>query len=117
MNLIADENVDAAIVDRLRAEGHAVVWVADLAPGVTDQDVLRKANASTAILVTADKDFGELVFRQGLAHSGVMLIRLAGVARGRKAEIVAEVLRERAVDMHRGFTVVTPGQVRIRRPV
>jgi hypothetical protein len=66
--------------------------------------------------LTADKDFGELVFRQGLVHSGVLLIRLAGVTRGRKAEIVAEVLRERAGDMHRGFTVVTPGQVRIRRP-
>ena len=61
MNLIADENVDAAIVERLRAEGHDVVWVADLAPGVTDQAVLREANAKGAILVTADKDFGELV--------------------------------------------------------
>ena len=49
--------------------------------------------------MTADKDFGELVFRQGLVHSGVVLLRLAGLANATKAEIVAEVCRTRTAEL------------------
>ena len=115
MNLVADEGVDRAVVERLRHDGHEVVYVAELSPSVTDEEVLRQANARRAILLTADKDFGELVFRQGLVHSGVVLIRLAGLANATKAEIVAEVCRDRTAELVGAFSVVSPGQVRIRR--
>jgi predicted nuclease of predicted toxin-antitoxin system len=74
-----------------------------------------QANARNAILVTADKDFGDLVFRQGLVHSGVVLLRFAGLANATKADIVAEVCRDRAAELVGVFSVVSPGQVRIRR--
>ena len=115
MNLVADEGVDRAVVERLRHDGHEVVYVAELSPSVTDEEVLRQANARRAVLLTADKDFGELVFRQGLVHSGVVLIRLAGLANATKAEIVAEVCRDRAAELFGAFSVVSPGQIRIRR--
>ncbi|MBI5629050.1 MAG: DUF5615 family PIN-like protein [Candidatus Rokubacteria bacterium] len=115
MNLVADEGVDRAVVERLRHDGHEVVYVAELSPSVTDEEVLRQANARRAVLLTADKDFGELVFRQGLVHSGVVLIRLAGLANATKAEIVAEVCRDRTAELVGAFSVVSPGQVRIRR--
>ena len=76
---------------------------------------LRQANARNAVLLTTDKDFGDLVFRQGLAHYGVVLLRLAGLANATKAEIVAEVCRDRTAELVRSFSVVSPGQVRIRR--
>ncbi len=117
MNLVANEGVDRAVVERLRQDGHDVVYVADLSPGITDEEVLQKANARSAVLLTADKDFGELVFRQGLVHSGVVLLRLAGLANVTKAEIVAEVCRDRTVELIGAFSVVSPGQVRIRRKV
>ena len=63
MRLLADEGVDAAIVARLRFDGYDVVYVAELSPGITDDAVLELANAEERILMTADKDFGELVFR------------------------------------------------------
>jgi predicted nuclease of predicted toxin-antitoxin system len=63
VNLVADEGVDRAVVDRLRQDGHDVVYVAELFPSVGDEEVLRRANAGSAVLLTADKDFGELVFR------------------------------------------------------
>jgi hypothetical protein len=63
VKLLADEGVDAAIVTRLRSDGHDVVYVAELSPGITDEAVLELANANERILVTTDKDFGELVFR------------------------------------------------------
>ena len=64
MKLVADESVDAQIVEGLRTSGHEVIYFAELAPGTEDRDVLAVANGSQALLLTADKDFGELVFRQ-----------------------------------------------------
>ena len=115
MNLVANEGVDRPVVERLRQDGHDVVYVAELSPSITDEEVLQQADARTAVLLTADKDFGELVFRQGLVHSGVLLLRLAGLANATKAEIVAEVCRDRAAELIGAFSVVSPGQVRIRR--
>ncbi|MGH7407012.1 MAG: DUF5615 family PIN-like protein, partial [Candidatus Methylomirabilales bacterium] len=56
-------------------------------------------------MLTADKDFGELVFRQGRAHPGVVLLRLAGLSNVTKAEIVAEVCHERASELLQAFSV------------
>jgi predicted nuclease of predicted toxin-antitoxin system len=103
------------VVDRLRNDGHDVLYVAELSPSIPDEEVLQQANAQGALLITADKDFGELVFRQGRVHSGVVLIRLAGLSNSTKAELVAEVCRDRARELLRAFSVVSPGQVRIRR--
>ena len=115
MNLVADEGVDQAVVERLRDDGHDVLYVAELSPSITDEEVLQHANDRGALLVTPDKDFGELVFRQGRIHPGVVLIRLAGLSNAAKARIVAEVCRDRASELLQAFSVVSPGQVRIRR--
>ena len=115
MNLIADESVDGPIVESLRVNGHTVTYVAELDPGTVDDEVFRTANDSGAILVTADKDFGEIVFRQKRVSSGVLLIRLAGLKAETKAELVSGVVREHENDLFQNFTVVTPGLVRIRR--
>lgn len=63
MNLVADESLDREIVERLRRDGHAVKYVAEMDAGISDDAVIGLANRDSAILVTADKDFGELVFR------------------------------------------------------
>jgi predicted nuclease of predicted toxin-antitoxin system len=117
MNLLADESVDRQIVERLRLDGHKVLYVAEFAPSVDDGAVLRRANAEGAILVTCDKDFGELVFRQGLIHAGVMLVRLAGLSPELKAGIVSDVCRQRAAELSDTFAVISPGVVRIRRRI
>ena len=114
MTRLADESVDRPVVERLRQEGHHVVYVADLSPSITDDEVLQQANDGSALLVTADKDFGELVFRQGRVHAGVVLLRLAGLPNATKADIVAEVFRDRAADLPGAFSVISPGMVRIR---
>lgn len=112
---VADENVEAAVVRRLRDDGHDVIWIAEADPGATDDRVLAITNAQARLLITADTDFGELVFRQGRASAGVVLLRLAGLAPDRKAAIVADVVREHLPEMTRAFSVVAPGQLRIRR--
>ena len=115
MNVVADEGVDGPVVQRLRDDGHAVIYVAELSRGVTDDDVLRQANDRNALLVTADKDFGELVFRQRLVHSGVLLLRLEGLTNATRAGVVAEVFREHGAELRGSFSVISPGQIRIRR--
>jgi predicted nuclease of predicted toxin-antitoxin system len=106
VNLLADENVDRAVVERLRQDGHDVAYVVELFPSIPDEDVLRQANDRNALLVTADRDFGELVFRQRRLHRGVVLLRLAGLSNATKAEIVAEVCRDRASEMFQAFSVI-----------
>jgi predicted nuclease of predicted toxin-antitoxin system len=115
MNLLADESVNRQTVERLRQEGHDVLYIAEMEPGISDDAVLARANERGALLLTADKDFGELVFRQKLVNSGVVLLRLAGLAPETKAEIAADVLRDREAELLQAFSVISPGMVRIRR--
>jgi predicted nuclease of predicted toxin-antitoxin system len=114
MNLLADESVDGPIVERLRQDGRDVLYVAEMEPSIPDEVVLQRANEHHAILVTEDKDFGELVYRQGLVPLGVILIRLAGLSPQIKACFASKVIAERAAEMPDAFCVISPGTVRIR---
>ena len=116
VKLLADESVDRAIVDRLRSDAHSVQYVAELDPGIDDEAVLNRANQSGALLVTADRDFGELVFRLKSIHTGVVLVRLEGLSPEAKAETVSRVFHDRPEKLQSAFSVVSPGRVRIRRP-
>jgi predicted nuclease of predicted toxin-antitoxin system len=91
--------------------------VAELAPGVSDEQVLTHARTDDAVLLTADKDFGELVHRQQRVSTGIVLIRMAGVDARTKAESVCVALSAHESELHGNFTVITPGKVRIRRHV
>lgn len=114
MNVVADEGIDAPIVRRLRAEGHSVWYVAELSPSISDEEVLAISVEHNALLITADKDFGALVFQQRRASAGVILLRLAGLSAFEKAAIVSETLSHYADNLARSFTIITPRRVRIR---
>lgn len=114
MNIVADESVDGQIVERLRADGHTVQFVAELDPGIDDDVVLLRSREANAVLLTADKDFGDLVFRQHLLHSGVVLIRLAGMEPERKADLVSRAFARHPCELRRGFSVLSPRALRIR---
>ena len=115
MILLLDECVDQPVADRLRREGHEVLCVSDTEPGAADDVILALARARGAVLVTSDKDFGELVYRCGRATHGVLLIRLAGLSPAAKAEVVSAAVRDRGDQMVRAFSVVSPGKIRVRR--
>jgi predicted nuclease of predicted toxin-antitoxin system len=114
MNLLADESVDYRIVERLRSDGYMVLYIAEMEPGITDHAVLERANEEEALLITADKDFGELVFREGqLSSGGVVLIRLSGLSAHLKAEIVSDAFRERGNEFPNSFSIIAPGKTRV----
>jgi predicted nuclease of predicted toxin-antitoxin system len=76
MRWLADECVSAALVAHLRAMGHDVSYIAELAPAEADSSVMAHAQREARLLLTEDKDFGELVFRRGGAVPGLVLIRI-----------------------------------------
>lgn len=115
MKFLADENVDKHIVERLRNDGHTILYVLEMESSISDEEVIQRANQELALLLTADKDFGELVFRRGRITYGVVLVRLTGLSPPRKAETVAIAIQEHADKLAQNFTVITSGAVRIRR--
>ena len=115
MKIVADESIDKQIVDRLRSDGHDVVFIAELDPGIEDEAVLLRSRESNSVLLTADKDFGELVFRQRLLHSGIVLIRLAGLKPETKAELVVTAFAQHADDLRLGFAVLSRRALRLRK--
>jgi predicted nuclease of predicted toxin-antitoxin system len=117
VRFLADESVDGPIVERLRGEGHDVAYIAEMDPGLPDDAVLALSRQTGAILVTTDRDFGELVFRQGRLHAGVLLVRLPGLPAGTKASLVAAEVRQHAAELSGSFSVLSPGAFRVRRPV
>lgn len=114
MNFLADENLDQQIVERLRQDDHLVLYVAEMEPGISDDVVLNLANQEEAVLLTADKDFGELVFRLRRVAHGVVLVRLSGLSPERKAEIVCRAINQHIKELLGAFTVITPTAIRIR---
>lgn len=115
MKFVADESLDFQIVKRLRQDGWDVSYIAEMAPGISDNEVLNLANNNTALLLTADSDFGELIFRQHLVSEGVILVRLAGLSADQKAKIVSSAISLHINELRNSFIVITPGHVRIRR--
>jgi predicted nuclease of predicted toxin-antitoxin system len=117
VTIVADENVDKEIVDRLRADGHDVLFIAEHAPGIDDQAVLDRSRQTNGVLLTADKDFGDLVFRQRLLHSGVLLVRLAGVRPDMKAGLVSATFDRHGKELSSGFAVLSKRSLRFRKSI
>jgi predicted nuclease of predicted toxin-antitoxin system len=115
MNFVSDENVDRRILERIRQDGHEVVSISDTSPRAIDAIVLDFAHRQGAVLVTEDKDFGDLVMWQRQLTSGVVLVRLSGLSPEAKAETVSVAIREHESEIPGSFTVISPGNVRIRR--
>jgi predicted nuclease of predicted toxin-antitoxin system len=115
MKFLADEGVDAPIVRHLRNLGYDFLYISEFAPGITDQQVLKIAFDENRILVTIDKDFGELVFRMHQAHQGVILIRLEGNPAVEKARILEIVLESHGNEIKNSFTVIQKDLVRVRK--
>jgi predicted nuclease of predicted toxin-antitoxin system len=97
----------------LRGQGHDVFSVFDDARGEDDEAILQRAVAEDRILITNDKDFGEKVFREGQAHRGIVLLRLANERSPSKIAVLQRLLGQYADQLPGRFTVVSERAVRI----
>jgi predicted nuclease of predicted toxin-antitoxin system len=114
MRLLADENFPGDAVAQLKAAGHDVVWVHTAAPGIADSEIVAWAAREERIVLTFDKDFGELAWRSGLpVASGVVLFRLPMPPAGEIGAVLAARIAERT-DWGGHISVIEPGRVRMR---
>jgi len=114
MILTAYESIEKAIVDRLRADGHVVDYIMEIARGAKDQSVLDHSVSMNSVLSTSDKDFGELVSRLAKLHTGIALVRLEGFTLARKIDEVSNAFREHGHELPGNFAVLTPDSIRVR---
>lgn len=113
--ILADESVDFAVVRALREAGYDVQAVAETRPGISDAEVIDWAYRRGRVLLTEDKDFGQLVFGSRQSAKGVILLRYRIDARSWIVKNVIRLLQEREQAIEGAFVVITPGQARIRR--
>jgi len=113
VRLLADENFPREAVNVLRGQGHDLVWVRTDAPGATDRVVLARAQQEDRIVITFDKDFGELAFRFGLPSScGVVLFRIRASSPEALARRCVDALGSRQ-DWAGHFSVVEDDRIRM----
>ena len=113
MRILANENFPLDAVEALRQQGHDVAWVRTDAPGSSDQAVLQRAQADDRIVVTFDKDFGELAFRAKLpASSGIILFRISTASPQQVARAAIAALSSRT-DWAGNFSVVEDRRIRV----
>jgi predicted nuclease of predicted toxin-antitoxin system len=114
MRFLADENVSRLVIERLRADGHEVAWVTEMQSGALDKAVLKAADAEGRLLITEDRDFGELVVRQRMAVSGVVLLELDRLTNRAEAERVSHVINTYAEKLLDNLAVIEPSRIRLR---
>jgi predicted nuclease of predicted toxin-antitoxin system len=115
LSFVADENVETEVVAALRGLGHEVTHAAETDAGQADDSLLGKATEQGRVLVTHDKDFGDLVFRQRRSSCGVILMRLPGRSADIKARLVAQAVVRYGEALLGAFLVIGSRTMRLRR--
>lgn len=114
MKFLVDVGVGKQVEDWLQSDGHDVKCVRNINPSAKDEDILKIANSESRMVITMDKDFGELIFNSGKAHSGVLILRLEDAKGKQKAEILEKIIHIYEEKISNRFCVYQDGKLRIR---
>ncbi len=114
MRILLDTCVWGKAAIELRAEGYDVLWVGDWVKDPGDAEILTAAFSDKRVLVTLDKDFGELAFAADAPHCGI--VRLVGIPARQQGRVCAHVMEQYSEELLSGAVVtVEPSRIRIRR--
>jgi predicted nuclease of predicted toxin-antitoxin system len=114
MRWLLDECVDAFLAEELRRLGHEVVHMSDAAPRARDVEVMKRADSENRLLLTEDKDFGDLVFRQARPIPGLVLLRIVIFQRHLKAQRLRAAIDQFGSAMFGRYTVIEEARFRSR---
>jgi len=114
MKLVADESVDFAIIKNLRGKNFHVISILENNSGIEDIEVLKIANENGCLLITEDKDFGELTYRLKLEHKGILLLRLNDMPREKRIDFVTEIIVVYKEELKNCFSVLNSRGLRIK---
>jgi predicted nuclease of predicted toxin-antitoxin system len=113
VKILLDSCVWGGAVGTLRAAGHDVIWSGDWPADPGDEEILGHALTEGRVLVTLDKDFGELAIVRELPHAGIL--RLVGLSALQQAEVTLRVIQAHGADLAAGAIVTAePGRLRVR---
>ena len=116
MKLIADENLHRKIITSLREVGHEVFSIQDNNSGITDEEILEKYSAADSIIITQDKDFGDLTFFKKINSNCIILLRFPAKDIDKILIVLTNFLVENKMNFLKGkFIVLTPVKKRIRK--
>ena len=115
MRFLVDECTGSKVAEWLRVENYEVFSVFDQARGTTDDAILTKVFTENWILITNDKDFGEMIFREQRTHHGVIFMRLNDERTANKIEVLRRLLENYSEKLPEQFVVVTETKVRFAR--
>jgi predicted nuclease of predicted toxin-antitoxin system len=114
VRFLADECCDAGLVGVLRTQGHDVLFVVEDMGGATDAAILDRAFVENRIILTEDKDFGELVYRLGRPAHGIVLFRFDPRDRAAKIGRILALIRADGDRLFGNFVVIEVDRARIR---
>ena len=115
MKVLLDACVWGGAREPLVKAGHDVVWAGDWTTDPGDEEILEQARRNGRVLVTLDKDFGELAVIHGRAHTGIL--RLVGIAAQQQAAVCLQILASHGTELAAGgLLTAEPGRLRIRGP-
>lgn len=110
-----DECAGPALARWLEGQGHVVFSIFDEARGLDDLAIIRKAIADKWIIVTTDKDFGTMIFRDGYPHHGVILLRLEDEQSSTKIAVIERFIAQFGNQLSGNYVVVTEEKTRFAR--
>ncbi len=113
LRFIVDVGVGKEVEQWLQAAGHDVTAVREINPRASDSEILKLAVHESRIVLTMDKDFGELVYRVGKSHAGVLVLRMEDADGNKKTNIVRSIILQHADKLEGNFCVFQDGALRV----
>lgn len=115
LKFLVDVGVGKKVEKWLLGKGYVAKAVREIDPRMEDDKILNIAISEKRMLITMDKDFGELVYNSGMSHSGVLLLRLEDANANEKVEIVERILTQYSDKLLNNFCVFQDGRIRIKK--
>ena len=114
LRFLVDVNVGLCVVKWLREQGYDAAAVQEIDPFMRDRDIIALAVREDRIIITMDTDFGELIYRAGYRHRGILLLRMPGARKKDKITVMQWILDEYGTLLRDNFCVYSAGRLRIR---
>lgn len=115
LRFLVDVGVGKGIERYLREEGYDTKAVRDTDPRMEDEEIIRTAVTENRMVITMDKDFGELVYHSSMEHSGVLLLRLEDATGTEKSQVVKYIMKNYSDRIKNCFCVFQNDKFRIKK--
>ena len=115
LKFLVDVGVGKGIERYLQEEGYDAKAVRDIDPCMEDEEIIRTAVSENRMVITMDKDFGELVYHSSMEHSGVLLLRLEDATGAEKLQVVKHIMKNYLDRIKNCFCVFQNDKFRIKR--